>query len=683
MLEKIKRRKSILRTIFSTWIGTIVVLSMAFICFLIYQRWSVYSLNRMQFERFNDEYRLNILNNTVSDIISYIDFSRKNIIAASGAELDAETIQSQILENLRGLNFGAQSKIDIAILTSEGKILHHPVHKLIVNTNVKDYPFSDTLIAEYKYFLKHCLKLGGKAAYKPDGEYSRNISYGELYKPLGWIVCADYQGEGVSVSIRSVNLGSLKIDLVMDISLIIIISFFLIFIAILFSYSFSKEIKKEIDLLLNYFKNYADRKEPVLDESKITYDELGFIGSSAKTMVGQIEDLIQAVKDLAIQAEIGNQSKKNFLISLNHEFRTPMTGISGMADLLLETTLDSKQQDYVKTISESGQKLIKFVEQINEFNEMETHGLEIKSQPLEIQKAIRGFAEIFKLQADQKEIEFEFNIFKIPEWVETDTERIGQIISTLLGNAIRFTEKGKVRLSVDSNKNETGQTSIIFTIGDTGPGISKAKLEKIFDFTKEKVSVTKKFGAANLALTVCKYLVTKMNGKISAESEKDKGTVFTVEIPVKIPEQAQIDEIRKQQEIQPAPKSDDKSVFTGIRSMLVEDDMINRRMGLLFLKKLGLETICAVNGKDAVEKFKDANVDIIFMDCEMPVMDGYEATQEIRKLDKGKNVPIIAVTANALEGDKKTCIESGMNDHVSKPFNLDILRKTLAKYCRK
>ena len=111
--------------------------------------------------------------------------------------------------------------------------------------------------------------------------------------------------------------------------------------------------------------------------------------------------------------------------------------------------------------------------------------------------------------------------------------------------------------------------------------------------------------------------------------------------------------------------------------------MINRRMALIFLKKLGLETTYAINGKDALEKFKEADFDIIFMDCEMPVMDGYEASQEIRKLDKGKNIPIIAVTANALEGDKKTCLESGMNDHISKPFNIDILRKTLAKYCRK
>ncbi len=682
-MKNMRRKKSILRTIFTIWFGTIVVLSIAFISLQIYQRWTMYSLNRMQFERFNDEYKLNILRNTVSDIIGYIDFSRKNIIATSEEEPEIETTQRQILEILKGINFGAQSKIDIAILNSEGKILHHPGQKLIVNTSVKDYPSSDTLIAEYKYFLKQCMKLGGKAVYKPEGEYAGNISYGEFYKPLDLIVCADYQGEGMSIQIRSINLRSLKIDLAMDIAMILIISFFLIFVAILFSYRFSKEMKKETDLLLSYFKDYADRKEPILDESKITYDELGFIENSAKTMIGRIEDLIQTVKDLAIQAEIGNQSKKNFLTSLNHELRTPMTGISGMSDLLLETNLDLKQQDYVKTISESGHRLMTFVEQINEFNEMEEHGLEVKLQPLEIQKVIRSLVEIFKLQADQKEIEFEFNTSNIPEWVETDPERIGQIISPLLGNAIKFTEKGKVSFSVDSCKNENGQISLVFSIRDTGPGISKEKLERIFDFTKEKVSVTKKFGAANLVLTVCKYLVTRMNGKISAESEKNKGTVFTVEIPVTIPEQAKIDEIRKKQQIQTAPKSEDKSLFTGIRTMLVEDDMINRRMALIFLKKLGLETTYAINGKDALEKFKEADFDIIFMDCEMPVMDGYEASQEIRKLDKGKNIPIIAVTANALEGDKKTCLESGMNDHISKPFNIDILRKTLAKYCRK
>jgi hypothetical protein len=242
---------------------------------------------------------------------------------------------------------------------------------------------------------------------------------------------------------------------------------------------------------------------------------------------------------------------------------------------------------------------------------------------------------------------------------------------------------------VDSPGREGNVAQIRFRIADTGVGISQEKLANIFDFTRESVSVTRKFGAVSLGLAVCKHLVEQMGGSIAVNSAKDKGTEVEVVIPLQVTTEVAVEqtEYRRRETATARPRavvgSTSAETFTGVRALLAEDDPINRKMALIFFERLGLTVETAVNGHDAVEKFRIGNFQLVFMDCEMPVMDGYEATRAIRVIEQargGAPVPILAMTANAMEGDKQLCLAAGMDGHIAKPFHLSDLQTMIARH---
>lgn len=668
----LKKNKSICRTAFSTWTWTIILLSLAFVALLVYQRVSIYKTTTLQCLRLDHEVKLNILQGTVSNVISFIEANK------SCVNDENEDLENKLLSEIKKISFGARSKVMVSIVKDNGEILLAPFNKLLEGTNVSEQPEDDTSVAKFRFFIKNSTRAGARAVYR-ENQNKGSFAYGEYLNNPGWIICAEYYDNATALPLRAINVGGLKIDLATDIALIIVVSLFFIFVAILCSNSLAKEIKKELDAIVQFFKDFADRNNWSLDEDKISYEEFHFIAVSAKNMASQIDYLIETVKNMALEAELANQSRHNFLLSLNHEIRTPMTGITGMTELLLETQLDNTQKEYVSTIADSGHRLMKYVEQINQFTLIDDASFEIKPAPIKIKDTLDSVSEIFRGLANEKGISFENEFSDLPEWILADEKRLTQIFSGLLANAVRFTEKGKVKFLARSYEND-GKAHITFTVSDEGPGISPENLKKIFDFTSKHAMLSKKFGSASLVLAVCKFIASKMEGKIEVESRKGEGTSFTVEIPFSIPSKDQIP--RSETKILPITEKRERDSFKGLKVLLAEDDALNRKMAVLFLEKLGVSVSTANNGKEAVEKFKQADFDVIFMDCEMPVMDGYEASLEIKKLPKGEKIPIIAVTANALEGDKKVCLECGMNDHVPKPFTLTTLKKVLSEHCR-
>jgi len=576
------------------------------------------------------------------------------------------------LAKLGKISFGTDNGVNISIFDDDGILLLHPTHKALAGKKISRA--ADKQWAEpYLKVIEKAQRPGGRGLYSyQTHEGRKTFIFSEAVPAWNWIVCAELFGVGLRGA-KAVNPASIKVDMAIDIILICCITIFLAVIAVIFSYGFSRSLKKEIDALLHYFGEYANRNvEVTLTEDQFQYGEFRFIGASAVGMVGKIESLIQTVKDLAIKAELGNQAKSNFLASMSHEIRTPMTGITGMTDLLKETELNEKQQEYLDTITESSQSLLQLVEEIRDYSTIEVgEEIRIKPVPFDLTELANEIIDLMSKKVKDRNLKLELEVKETPVHLAGDSRRIRQILTTLIGNACRFTEEGGIMLHIDCLKRDQNKANIHFQVADTGLGISQPKQAKLFDFTREQVAVTRKFGAVNLGLAVCKNLVDQMDGEISVESEKGKGTTFNINLPLDITTAGAVESF-KEERAAVKPKERPIKDFSGLAVLLAEDDPINRKMEIIFLERLGCEVDLAQNGKEAVEKFSDKKFDIVFMDCEMPEMDGYEATRQIRELEKeGTRVPIIALTANAMQGDKELCHEAGMDDHVAKPFKID------------
>jgi signal transduction histidine kinase/CheY-like chemotaxis protein len=678
-----------------SWVGTILILSVAFTGLLIYQRLDMAQAQQASLDEYNRLYQRDIVRNEVANAIRFIDYQRKYVGEATEpppAEQDPlamSVVQREILAHLGGIVFGAGHHVNISVFNVDGTLLYHPTHQALVGRSIHELGKSD-LASSFQDLLRQATgpARNGLVSYDLDGG-NRACLYAEPYPAWNWVVCAELSGPGLG-GLRAVNPVAFRIDLFGDLFLIAIVALFLTGIALLFSYAFSASLRREMGVLLDYFHAYAERRgEPVLDESKLHFREISYIGRQAAAMIGRIEQLIQAVKHLAIEAEIGNQSKSNFLASMSHEIRTPMTGISGMTDLLRETELTPRQRDYLDTIAESNARLLRIIEGIRDYDLLEGSHIKVSVAPFDLTKLANEIVDLMARAAQDKGLRLELEIREVPVFLIGDALHLRQILATLVGHGIRFTEKGRVSLAVDSPGREGNVAQIRFRIADTGVGISQEKLANIFDFTRESVSVTRKFGAVSLGLAVCKHLVEQMGGSIAVNSAKDKGTEVEVVIPLQVTTEVAVEqtEYRRRETATARPRavvgSTSAETFTGVRALLAEDDPINRKMALIFFERLGLTVETAVNGHDAVEKFRIGNFQLVFMDCEMPVMDGYEATRAIRVIEQargGAPVPILAMTANAMEGDKQLCLAAGMDGHIAKPFHLSDLQTMIARH---
>ena len=390
-------------------------------------------------------------------------------------------------------------------------------------------------------------------------------------------------------------------------------------------------------------------------------------------------------KETAIKAELGNDSKSRFIAYMTHEIRSALNIIMGNSNLMLEDeakVLTDKQREYIDTIISSSKKLLSVTENIGEFSTKQKGAghLQIHSKPFDLKKICEEIIHEEFPAAKSKKISLEFVPDQnLPPFIAGDSTKISNMLSTLIENAIRFTSEGHVRLEVKNLTPErTDNITLRFMVEDTGKGIPECDLKDVFDFTANDVAIAERRGNIGLGLSICKYLAESMGGTVNAENGKDKGAVFTLEIPFVIPTpetSAKTISVKQvKEEIKPQVSLKDK------HALLVEDDPVNRQLEKIFLQRLGLEVDIAINGQEGLERFKLKKYDLVFMDCEMPVMDGYTATKEIRKFEAGKKrTPVIAMTAYALVGDKEICLAAGMDDYISKPVNAKELSSIVSK----
>ncbi len=384
----------------------------------------------------------------------------------------------------------------------------------------------------------------------------------------------------------------------------------------------------------------------------------------------QAEDDLRLAKETA---EAATQAKSQFLANMSHELRTPMTGVLGMLEIAKNGPLDEKQREAIDMAHASGRSLIRIINDILDLTKVESGKLVIEEKPFDLADCVAGAVDILIPEARRKGLDLVRSVADgLPRTVAGDKVRLQQVLTNLAGNAVKFTDKGKVEVKVTSNGNTSvGKKNITFTVADTGIGISDDKQELIFDsFNQADVSHTRQYGGTGLGLSISRELVEKMGGTLSFESTEGKGSSFTFTIPL----------FEAEPEIETEPVSvtaePKESVVTpyedrNVRILIAEDDEVTRKILGFMLQQFKFNLYFATDGRMAVEMWEDGDYDLIIMDGQMPVMDGFAATGAIRERERerGGHIPIVAMTAHALREDKERCLAVGMDAYVSKPID--------------
>ncbi|MEZ0226657.1 MAG: ATP-binding protein [Alphaproteobacteria bacterium] len=372
------------------------------------------------------------------------------------------------------------------------------------------------------------------------------------------------------------------------------------------------------------------------------------------------------------EAEAASKAKSEFLATMSHEVRTPLNGILGIVSLLKDTPLDAKQRDYIETVHYSGETLLTILNDILDFSKMEAGKFDIEPVEFSVERLVTSVVALMKGRADEKGLKLVSVIGEgVPAYARGDVTRLRQVLLNLTSNAIKFTPSGRVTLRVTA---EAAPGAVRFAVEDTGIGISPEDQKKLFkEFSQTDSSVSRRFGGTGLGLAICRKIVELMKGTLGVTSRANEGSTFWFEIPL-------------QAVAAPAAEaSESESALPELRPLSVlvaEDNKINQKVISGLLQKGGHSLTIASDGAEALDCLRDEKTayDLVLMDMQMPLMDGLTATGEIRRMSgKYKNIPIIALTANAVRGDEQRCLAAGMNDYVSKPVNPEALYRAMAR----
>ncbi|MCK5682900.1 response regulator, partial [bacterium] len=669
---------------------------------------------------------------------------KESVVSASIIDLKNQLVMSSNQENFslhQKHNQNSNFNENLRLVLADGKVTMHIRRKhLIIIAPIKssniikgalmvEYDFNAICKKLFSYYDQRMIKLFADSQLIFYQNFQENISYiksiAKTYEPNTKIYKPNTLVNNLNITNET---GIIKSTYTNNLMLIIVklmaISFALILIAIALARKMGNQIA---DPILEFCSKAKDsnsdhtiRYSPIgtgdeleslavaLDEKTVklqkTHQELeeriknrtAELKSNNIKLNTEIEERRKAV----IETKAAKQIKSDFLANISHEIRTPMNAIIGFTNLALETELDIKQSYYLIEISTASTSLLNILNDILDFSILEAGKLKFKHVNFCLTALTENLIARFNTQAKDKDLNLFFEINKnLPPAVYGDQRRLSQILNNFLSNAIKFTKKGAIKINIDLIDQNNSTAKIRFSVIDSGIGMEKGTLNKIFSsFSQVDTSTTREYGGTGLGLSLCKQLVDLMGGTISVESTIEKGSMFFFTLDMPIGDAAVLihnasnnndDNVHKNANKATTAKVsrnidfpnniNSQNNLKGRRILLVEDNKINQRVALRKLETLGVEVDLAVNGKKAVKAVSNKNYDAILMDIQMPDMDGYKATAKIREQEDTGRVPIIAMTANDSKEDRQKSFKAGMDDHLNKPINKTVLYHTLVR----